>query len=288
MKQKTFNRSTLISRRKSISLIASAGLLSIPASGMFSKGKNAIDEQNVNQMNNNLSEQGFFSKTIGVLGGLGPQATIDLETRIHKASQQLAPQTQNSGYPSMVVHYYRHAPVLLADAHTPVFPWQADPRLLETARKLGQVADFILIPSNGVHLFQKEIEKASGKKVLSIIDETLREVQRRGWKKVGALGLMNAKVYTSRAEEYGISFVTITDELQQKLNQGIFHVMEGRETDVDRSVALEAIGQLRKQGVDGIIPGCTEIPFLLGEEMNASDMVNPLEVLAERAVREAR
>ena len=47
-------------------------------------------------------------KTIGVLGGLGPQATMDFEERIHTVSQQLIPQHGNSGYPPMVVYYYRH------------------------------------------------------------------------------------------------------------------------------------------------------------------------------------
>ena len=45
-------------------------------------------------------------KTIGILGGLGPQATMDLEMHIHNISQQLIPKEKNSGYPPMVVQYY--------------------------------------------------------------------------------------------------------------------------------------------------------------------------------------
>jgi aspartate/glutamate racemase len=45
-------------------------------------------------------------KTIGVLGGLGPQATMDFEVRLHRESQRLIPPQMNGGYPPMVVHYH--------------------------------------------------------------------------------------------------------------------------------------------------------------------------------------
>ena len=49
-------------------------------------------------------------KTIGVLGGLGPQATMDFERRLHRVAQRLIAPRMNSGYPPMVVYYHRHAP----------------------------------------------------------------------------------------------------------------------------------------------------------------------------------
>ena len=45
-------------------------------------------------------------KTIGVLGGMGPQATMDFERRVHEVSQQLLPRSLNTGYPPMVVFYH--------------------------------------------------------------------------------------------------------------------------------------------------------------------------------------
>lgn len=76
-------------------------------------------------------------KTIGVLGGLGPQATMDFEARLHAVSQQLIAPHGNRGYPPMLVYYYRNAPFLMQDDHMPVLPLQADPRLLEAVKKLG-------------------------------------------------------------------------------------------------------------------------------------------------------
>ena len=63
--------------------------------------------------------------------------------------------------------------------------------------------------------------------------------------------------------------------------------MEGRDDEDDRAIILEAIQELRNKKVDGIIPGCTEIPLLLGKEMNADDLINPAQLLAEAAVKYA-
>jgi aspartate racemase len=176
---------------------------------------------------------------------------------------------------------------LLKENNLPVFPLQIDPRLLAVAKSLGAMADFLVMPTNGVHRFQKEIENASGRAMLSIIDATMDEVKKRKWKRVGVLGLMTMEIYTRKLTEMGIAFETINDELQKKIDKTIFRVMEGRDDENDRALMLEAIGQLRSKNVDGIIPGCTEIPLLLDKEMDSDDLVNPAQLLAEAAVKYA-
>jgi RNA polymerase sigma factor (sigma-70 family) len=54
-------------------------------------------------------------KTIGVLGGIGPQATMDFERRLHRVAQRLLPQRGNTGYPPMVVHYHRRPPFVMGE-----------------------------------------------------------------------------------------------------------------------------------------------------------------------------
>jgi len=273
-----------MNRREAVTLVGAMGLISFAG---FRSAANDNTNKKMQPVKDNILMKDLLPamKTIGILGGLGPQATIDLEKRIHHAAQQLIPPMQNSGYPPMMVQYYRHPPILLTENHIPVSPWQPDPRLLEAAKNLGSMVDFLLIPSNGVHLFQKEIEQAAGCKVLSMIDATLDEVKTRKWKKIGVLGFITPRVYTSRLQEEGIAFETIDDKLQEKLNKSIMKVVEGREDNNDRATALEAIQYLRSKNTDGIIPGCTEIPFLLGENMQVADLVNPAQLLAESAVK---
>jgi hypothetical protein len=76
-------------------------------------------------------------KTIGVLGGFGPQATMDFEARVHRVAQRLIPPRWNAGYPPMVVYYCRHAPFIVTDEGVPRLPLRPDPRLLEAAKLLG-------------------------------------------------------------------------------------------------------------------------------------------------------
>ncbi|NJK44167.1 MAG: amino acid racemase [Pleurocapsa sp. SU_196_0] len=222
-------------------------------------------------------------KTIGLLGGLGPQATMDLETRLHAVAQKLIPQNGNRGYPPMYVYYHRRPPVFTHDDLTPVLPIQADPELLEGARWLAEKADFLILSANSAHLLQSDIERASGRSVLSMIEATLEEVMRRGWKKIGVLGFPdpNVTVYTRRLTERGLRFEVLTAEQQAPLNQAITRVSQGQLTP---GVAQTALEILRGRDVDGIIPGCTEIPLLLGADMNASDLVNPAQLLAEAAI----
>ena len=225
-------------------------------------------------------------KTIGVLGGLGPQATMDFEARIHRVAQRLIPPNKNGGYPPMVVYYYRHPPVLLTEQDKPQLPFRPDPRLLEAAKRLGGLADFLVITSNTPHLFQAEIEQAAGCAVLSMVDTTLGEVRRRKWKRVGVLGLGDPVFYTRPLGQLGIACETLAPESRASLDKAILQLMEGRD-NAESAAAREAVAALRARGVDGVILGCTELPLLLRESADVADLIHPAQLLAEATVRAA-
>jgi aspartate racemase len=227
------------------------------------------------------------AKTIGVLGGMGPQATMDLEARIHRVAQARMPSFANTGYPPMVVAYFRRVPFLLEPDGTPRIPFQPDPELIETARKLGPLVDFLVISSNAPHLFRKQLEQASGREVLSMIEVTLEEVSRRGWRRVGVVGMGLPAVYTVPLESMGIPFEILGEEQRARLNGAIVKLMEGREDAAARAIAVESVSALRERGVDGVILGCTEIPLLMGELADAPGLLNPAALLAEAAVARA-
>jgi aspartate racemase len=223
-------------------------------------------------------------KTIGVLGGTGPQATMDFEARLHKVAQRLIPQQGNSGYPPLVVYYYRHSPFLLNDDYSRRLPVEPDPRLLEAAARLGTLADFLVVAANAPHVFQQQIEQAAGRKMLSMIEVTLKDIRQREWNKVGVLGFGDPFVYTRRLWHLHIAYETIEPELRVRLDAAIKKVMEGSNDAESASVAQAAVDSLRSRKVDGIILGCTEIPLLLAEKSSAPDLINPLQLLAEAAI----
>jgi aspartate racemase len=221
-------------------------------------------------------------KTIGVLGGISPQATMDFEQRLHAVAQRLIPQRANSGYPPLVVYYHRGAPVLAEDQGR-----RLDPRFLDAARRLGAWADFLVVTANAPHLHLPAIEQAAGRPVLSMVALAVDEVRRLGWARVGLLGLGDPLVYRQPLDQLGLAHETLSATERAPLDAAIFALMEGRVDAAARAVARTAVATLRARPVDGVILGCTEIPLLLGEEAEAPDLLSPLALLAEAAVRAA-
>ena len=226
-------------------------------------------------------------KTIGVVGGIGPQATMEFERQVHRASQRLLPQLANSGYPPMVVVFHRRPPIVLGADGAPVRPVRLDPVLAQMLAKLGSMADFLVITSNGAHMVQKQMEEASGRPILSMIDVTLAEVRRRGWRKVGVIGMGDPLVYTQRLGTMGVASDTLPEEDRHRLDLVFLGFMEGKDDATSRRLASDAVATLRSRGVDGVILGCSELPLLLGQEADAPDLLNPIPLLAEAAVEKA-
>lgn len=226
-------------------------------------------------------------KTIGILGGIGPHATMDFEQRIHVESRKVIPPHGNSGYPRLVVWYHRNPPFVMDEHFVPKIPLTIHPDIAYGARMLGQVADFMILMANGPHFILDQFEKAAGKPFLSMIETTLAEVERRGWKNVGVMGFRDPKVpvYTIPLEKRGIRTETLGDDQQAMILDAVPHLMAGIETDADRMAVRNGVKQLRERGVDGVILGCTEFAFLYGVGTEAEDLINPAQVLAVEAVR---
>jgi aspartate racemase len=150
------------------------------------------------------------------------------------------------------------------------------------------MVDFLVITSNAPHAFQELIEETSGRKVISMISVTLDEVRKRGWRRVGVVGFGEPAVYIAPLVEMGIACDILSGEeggLRDKVDQAVIALMEGRIGPEANALALEAVNTLRERGVARIILGCTEIPLLMGDAAQAPDLLNPLELLAEAAVR---
>jgi aspartate racemase len=223
---------------------------------------------------------------MGVLGGMSAQATMDFEARVHRCAQRLIPQDWNRGYPPMVVWYHRQLPILRGDDGRPLEPRQVDPQLVDAAAQLGKLVDFLVVPCNAAHVGLREIRDAAGGPVLSMIDVTVDEAVRRKCRRVGVLGAHGAPPpYVDALRQRDIACERIDATLQRRLDAGIQSVMEGRDGKVETDAARAAVGDLRARAVEAVVLGCTEIPLLLRDESDATDLINPVALLAEAAVR---
>ena len=68
-------------------------------------------------------------KTIGVIGGFGPQATMEFQARIHAIAQRRIPPDGIRGYPPMIVYYHRNLPVACKPDGSPETPYRVSPDL---------------------------------------------------------------------------------------------------------------------------------------------------------------
>lgn len=230
-------------------------------------------------------------KRIGIIGGLGQWATLDIIKRILDVSAARIPQYGNRGYPPMDIRMVNRAPMLLNEDGTFPDVIEPAPELSDAARFIGKDADFIILLAHTPHLFAKQIEETAKKPFLSIIDVTINEILRRGCKRVGiiAIGLtLDRRMYQNPLEEKGIETVVIPKELSDTLDEkGIWAIQEGASTEDIGDIGLRTITYLREQNVDGIILACTELPILLGSTANDPDIINPSQILAEAAVTKA-
>lgn len=92
-------------------------------------------------------------------------------------------------------------------------------------------------------------------------------------------------VYLDPLRARRIECATINEGTQAPLDAAIHAVAEGRDGAVEVAAARAVVETLRGAGVDGVVLGCTEIPLLLPGEDDAPDLINPLALLAEAAVR---
>lgn len=226
-------------------------------------------------------------QTIGVLGGIGPQATMQFEARLHREAQALIPGRANESYPPLVSWYHRGPPMLADDQGEPIEPIAPAPSLLEGARWLGQVADFLVITSNGAHVLAPWVAEAAGRPVLSMVELVADEAVRRGWQRVGVLALFAPHVYEAAFGPRDITVETVGGQIQADLDAAIFSVMAGSDGGASRAAGRAAVEELRGRGVDGLILGCTEIPFLVPGEADAPDVLDPIGLLARAALHRA-
>lgn len=226
---------------------------------------------------------------IVVLGGFGQWATLDVLSRMFRYASERVPQYGNRGYPPMKVKMCNFAPMNLNPDGSYPDELTPNPALLDAARELGLVCDFLIIPSNTVHLFQEDIEAAAGKPVLSIVDLAAAEVERRGCKRAGVTAIditLQKGLFHKRLQALGVETIGLPKELSYRLDEdGIYKIQQGARAEELEGVGQEVIEYLRNQGAEAIILGCTEIPFLLDYDVNAPDIINPSQILAEAAIK---
>jgi len=227
-------------------------------------------------------------KIIGILGGMGPEATADLFYKIIK----FTPAKRDQNHLRIIIDNNPKIPdrtaAILGKGEDPL------PALQETAQNLEKAgADLILIPCNTAHYYLSSIQKSVNVPILNMIEETAKETKKRvpQIKKAGLLATMGTyktRIYHQYFEKLNIEIISPGDEEKEKIMKIIYAVKGG---DLSREIKkdiLPLVQNLIDEGAEAIIAGCTEIPLILEEGKVEVPVIDPAQILARVAIEKVR
>ena len=199
---------------------------------------------------------------LGLVGGLGPESTIDYYCRILDSWKE----TEPASSPSIVIDSLdvRRALDLVAQDREALTEYL----LASVERLAGAGADFVAISANTPHLVFDALAARAHVPLLSIVDTCAEEASRRGLLRVLLLGTrftMEAPFYPEVFGRRGIEVVAPTEEERSWIH-GIYveELLRGEFHDSTRKELVSIIERIRKaNAIDGVVLGGTELPLLL-------------------------
>lgn len=203
-------------------------------------------------------------KKIGLIGGLGPEATVDYYKEIVKS---FSAENEDLNYPEIIVYSVNMSEFIGLMKQKEY--GKATAYLLDKIKALKSAgADFAAITANTPHLLFDEIEKKSPLPLISIVEATSREALKRNLKRTGLFGTeftMNAQFYPDVFKKNGIEVVMPNQREKEIINQKLFSEIElGIFKDDTRNLLIDIIKKMvDEQQIDSIILGCTEFPLIL-------------------------
>ena len=227
-------------------------------------------------------------KTVGVLGGMGPDATVDFMAKVIA----LTPAERDQDHVHLLVDQNPGVP----NRQTAILDGGEDPRpalaaMAERLEKAG--ADFLVIPCNTAYVFADAIMSATTIPLISIVDVTIDAVSaaRPDATSVGVLatdGCLRAAVYQKGLVTAGLEPVLPSDGELSTLMDLINRIKAG-DQDTDIAAGICALAEaLQSRGAQAIIAGCTEISLLLDDTSIDVPLISSTDVLAHRTVQLAR
>ncbi|NEP09792.1 MAG: amino acid racemase [Symploca sp. SIO2C1] len=221
-------------------------------------------------------------KKLGILGGMGPEATAQLYLHIIKRCQNQHNAKYNSDFPHIIINSY---PIPDGEMWKNFNEKIVADGLYENANLLEKYhVDFIVIPCISVHSFIDVIRDSVGIPVLSTIEETVKIVKQ---KKVKAISIfathysIQSKLFDSHLANSNVKLIKPTKEQQKEVDRIIVNIESGKRLKEDKEVLLDIISDLESKGVTGIILGCTEIPLLLEQKDGSICFFDTIDILAE-------
>lgn len=224
------------------------------------------------------------TRTAGVLGGMGPDATVDFMAKVIA----LTPAERDQDHIRMLID------------HDPTVPSRQNPSVAEDARIREMLAsmaerleaggaDFLVMVCNTAHAWLDRALARISIPFVDIVDETVRAIVARH-PDVRTVGIMATPacleigLYQDTLERAGLVPLPVRESARGRLMALIDRVKAGERSDAVADGMAEIARGLIEQGADAVIAGCTEIPLVLEPGHLTVPLVNSTDELARRTV----
>lgn len=225
----------------------------------------------------------FSWKTIGILGGMGPETTAEFYRRLVRIFQKNYGAKYDSDFPPILI-YNMPLPDIVEDSGNRMSVIEFIKNGINKLENAG--CSFIAVPCNTVFYFIDLI--SSNIPLINIVEETFAEVKRR---KIGKIGLLSTK-NTSKTLLYekvfeSIEIIKPSTEEQKKVNEIILRILSGDKLDEDKKFIRKLCEKLTKRSAEAVILGCTELSLLISQADCNIQILDTLDILAESTVKKS-
>jgi aspartate racemase len=229
-------------------------------------------------------------KTIGILGGMGPEATLDLFGKIIANT----PAAKDQDHLRVIIDSNPQVPdrtaAILHGGPSPV------PAMMDGIRALERAgAGFIVIPCVSAHFFLDELQHGTGMPILSMFDVAAEHIRQhhphiRTVGMLATIGTLQGGRFREKLQRSGIETIVPLGPDQERVMAAIYEIKGapgGRDRDAIGAEVREISGRLIQRGAQGVIAGCTEIPLVLRPGDLRVPVFDTLLLLARAAIAAA-
>lgn len=227
-------------------------------------------------------------RTIGLLGGMSWESTA-LYYRLINEGVKKRLGGLHSAHIAMVSVDFQEIEELQMKGD-----WVAAGRALAAAAQQVEAAgaDFLLICTNTMHIVAPAVQSAIDIPILHIADATARRIKARGIEMIGLLGTnftMEEGFYKDRlSEQFGLKVLIPSRSDRLVVHDIIYQeLVLGQIKESSRAEYMRIIDDLRRQGAQGVIEGCTEIVLLVQQQHTDVPLFDTTAIHAEEAVLQA-
>ncbi len=226
-----------------------------------------------------------MGRTVGVIGGMGPAATVHFMGRV----MALTPASADQDHVRLIVDNNGAIPdrnaALRGEGVSP------GPVLAGMALGLERAgAQLLVMPCNTAHAFAADIRVATGLPFIDLIEAACDEALAGGARRLGVLaaeGCRLAGLYPAALARRGAEAVMSADADQVRFMQLLYRIKAGDVGPEVRGGMKHLAGALMAAGAEALIAGCTEVPLVLGPGDVAVPLIDSIDALARATIAAA-